>query len=68
MAAVSGLRFRTLPGRPSQRAERLLAVGIGLVLIHLMAIIGWQLGSVATILVAIALCQISASRTRRKWR
>ncbi len=65
MATGPGLRLRTLPGIRSAQAERLLAVGIGLVLIHLMATAGWQLGSVATILVAIALRLIGPSRTHR---
>jgi hypothetical protein len=61
MAARFGLHLSALPSARSARVERLLAVALGLVLVHLMDMAGWQLGSVAAILLAVALCPTSPS-------
>ena len=61
MAARFGLRLSALRSAQSARVERLLAVALGLVMAHLVDVAGWQLGSVAAILLAVALCPSSPS-------
>jgi hypothetical protein len=72
MAAGLQLRLSARTGIRPERAECLLAVAIGIVLVHLMDVAGWQLGSIATILLALALCptkpSLRASRTDRRGR